>query len=76
LFTCFDILIFEVIAKLFQICSPSLDGRGLRDGLNCNMLMSWTPPHSNPPPPGGRGFIGTFAITTFDKTLLSVRKNI
>ena len=44
LFTCFDILIFEVIAKLFQICFPSLDGRGLRDGLNCNMLMSWTPP--------------------------------
>jgi hypothetical protein len=33
----------EVIAKLFQICSP---------------------PHPNPPPPGGRGFIGTFVITS------------
>jgi hypothetical protein len=38
--------------------------------------MDPPPPHSNPPPPGGRGFIGTFAITSFDKTLLSVRKNI
>jgi hypothetical protein len=29
------------------------------------MLISWKPPpHPNPPPPGGRGFIGTFAITS------------
>ena len=32
-----------------------------------NMLISWQPPpHPNPPPPGGRGFIGTFAITSHD----------
>jgi hypothetical protein len=29
------------------------------------MLMSWQPlPHPNPPPPEGRGLIGTFAITS------------
>jgi len=29
------------------------------------MLISWKPsPHPNSPPPGGRGFIGTFAITS------------
>ena len=50
---------------------PSLRGRGLGGGWNCNMMISWQPsPHprirygasSNPPPPEGRGLIGTFAI--------------
>ena len=46
----------EALAKLFQICSPSLDGRGLGGGCNCNMQISWQPPpHPNPPPPGGGG---------------------
>jgi hypothetical protein len=34
------------------------------------MMISWQPsPHPNPPPPGGRELIGTFAIGSPNKVL-------
>jgi len=36
--------------------------------LQYDDFMLTSPPHPNPPPPGGREFIGTFAITSHDKT--------